>query len=111
MNQDRTVKKALFCMKQEGILPDDPVKVARIEEYLNWIFVIGAEERGKELTAHNKKKLIMENRNHEKIRDFDSVIEAARKLKIGVTGIYSAIERGSRTKKGYYFRYADEDTL
>ncbi len=101
MERERTVNKLLLNIKKFHV----PLQTA-----LNQAYMAGYDARGKELTAHNKKRIIQFNSKMIRIAEYDSVIEAAKQNKVGVQGLYSAIYRKSRTKKGYYWRYADDKT-
>jgi hypothetical protein len=105
VDRDRAIKKALFWMKQEDII--NPNMQDRAEEYLREVYGAGCCSEIRNLLAHHKKKVEKVSKKGDVVVSYPSVREAARQEKVGDTGIYSAIERGSLTKQGYYWRYAD----
>ena len=88
-------------------VPSLPQSLADIiENRLGLMWQVGWDHRGTELTAHNKKPVRLLDHNGLLVETFPSVVDAAKATGFGVTGIYSAIERGSRTKDGHYWEYA-----
>jgi hypothetical protein len=105
MEQDKAVKKMMLDIKLEELIPPKyyPFIAPRFEQ----MWLVGWEHCRKELTAHNKKRVARFDTSGKRIGEYESVIEAAHKTKSGVTGLYSALLRGTKTKKGYYWRYLD----
>jgi len=110
MEREKVINRIIRDMRQFGLIGRDRAGEERTDEvmvFLNALWVAGYEYRGRKLTAHNNKKVIRFNSKGDKICEYNSVVEASIELNVGVTGLYSAILRGSRTRKGYYFRYAE----
>ena len=80
------------------------------EFYLQMAYTIAWENRGKELTAHNKRKIIQYNRSGDIVGRHNSINEAAKTLKLNrdvIDGSLSGRTKFTR-KGGYYFKYADD---
>ena len=77
------------------------------EFYLQMAYTIAWENRGRELTAHHKRKIIQYNRSGDIIGKFNSIKEAARKLKLNRDVIDNSLSGRTEftRKEGYYFRY------
>lgn len=83
-----------------------------IPEALNLAYGAGYDARKKDYNQSQEKKVVMENRQHKKMRDFDSMSEARRVVGMSKTGMINAIKNKLLTRKGYYFRYEnDADAL
>ncbi len=82
-----------------------------VTEALNMAYGAGYDAREKDYNQSQEKKVIMENSQHKKLRDFDSMAEARRVVGMSKSGMIDAIKKKHLTRKGYYFRYEeDEDT-
>lgn len=113
MDKERVINKITRDMRMSGLIAlnnEGEERVAEVKFFMDLVWVAAQEGKTRELCAHNEKKVVLIDLDGKAIEEFDSAEKASRKLKIGVQGIYSAIMRRSRTKKGYYFRYADADT-
>ena len=108
MDQGRTVNKVLRDMKAFEIIPEDKAGEARI--FLNQIWVAAWEQRTKELSAHHNKKVIQYNRRDQEIARFNTIAEAARANKCSRDVVDDSVTgRIKISRKGYYFRYADDE--
>lgn len=97
---------AIKLMLEEDIMlnPLIPVEACPdIAKALERIWRVAAESTIRNLVAHNKKPIRMLDSKKNLVAVFPSAAEAAKETGRGVTGIYSAMDRGSRTKDGYYF--------
>ncbi len=108
MEREICINRVLRDMRLLGIIPEDNIGDARI--YANAIWVASYEERTRELLAHNKKKVVQYNRGDQEIATFSSIAEAARANKCSRDVVDDSITgRVEISRKGYYFRYAEED--
>jgi hypothetical protein len=98
MDQDLLVNKLLLNIREFDV----SVKTALEQAYAG-----GYDARGVELSAHHKKEVIQFNKEGVEIAKFNRVTEAAKKIRCRVAGLYSSIQRGTVTKKGYTWKYAD----
>lgn len=105
MEQDKVVNRVLRDLKLQGLISEDANGEVKI--YLNAIWVASLEERTRELSAHNEKRVIQYNEEGVKIAEYGSIAEASKKTKYGITGLYSAVLRGTLTKKGHIWKYAE----
>jgi hypothetical protein len=80
-------------------------------EALTMAYGAGYDARKKDYNQSQEKKVIMENRQHKKLRDFDSMAEAYRVVGMSKSGMINAIKNKLLTRKGYYFRYEDESSM
>jgi hypothetical protein len=105
MERSKAVEAMMRDIRDQ--VPSLPQSLAAIlENRFDLMWQVGYDHRGAELTAHNKKPVRLLDHNGLLIETFPSVVDAAKATGYGATGIYSAIERRSRTKDGYYWEYA-----
>jgi len=111
MRNSVAIKKIRSEMFERGIIAED-VNPAVVDFYLDMISTISWENRGRELTAHNKKKIAKYNRQDKLIQKYDSITEAARLCKLNRDVIDDSLSgRTQYTRKGgYYFRYINNGT-
>lgn len=107
MDQTAVVNSALNDLKKTKII------LEKDEHYvfliLSGVYAAAWESRGKELVAHNKKKVFQYNRDDELIGIYNSVVEAAKANGCSRDVIDDSIHgRVALSRKGYYFRYADK---
>ena len=102
MDKDTVINKIELQIREFGMT---------IPEALNLAYGAGYDARKKDYNQSQEKKVIMENREHKKLRDFDSMSEARRVTGMSKSGMINAIKNKLLTRKGYYFRYADENSL
>lgn len=103
MLQNKVISSVIRDLKAARfILPEDS---GYVKEFLNQVWVEGWEEGRKNLLAHNKKRIGQYNLQWKLLHSYASATEAAKNTGHKVTGIYSAIKRGSRTKQGWYWKY------
>lgn len=107
MDLDSIVNRVVRDMKMAGLISDDYTEDVKI--YIRAAYTAGWEERSSELTAHNKKKVYQFNSEGQQIGEYDSIAEASKKTKLGIAGLYSAVLRGTLTKKGHYWQYAEDE--
>lgn len=101
MDKDTLIKNLALNVREFGV----PVLTA-----LDQAFVAGYETGRKELTAHNTRKVIQYNMKGESIATFYSIASAAKANKYSRDVIDDSVSgRTSFTKKGYYFRYAENE--
>lgn len=105
MDQEKAVNKAMFWLKELDLITVEQRDLIR--NYLNWLYVMGWEERGWTLTAHNKKRVVQYNRKGKVLAEFESIEEASSKTGLNTAGLYSAVLRGTVTKKGHIWKYAE----
>ena len=109
MEREVVVSKVLRDMKMLEIISEEKSGESRI--FLNAIYVAAQEQKTKELLAHNKRKVLQYDRAGQLIGTFDSIIEAAAENECNRDVIDDSIsQRANFTRKGHYFRYADENT-
>ena len=102
---------AVTLMLEKEIMPNPLIPIEAcpaIAKALERMWQVAEEATIKRLAAHNKKPVRMLDSNRNLIATFPSAAEAAKKTGRGVTGIYSAIDRKSLTKDGYYFERVEQ---
>jgi hypothetical protein len=104
VDKDRTVSKALRDMTMFGLISEE--SSGEVRKFIEAVYVAGWEERGNNLTAHHEKKVIEYDQFDKPIAEYKSVADAAKKKKCSPQGIYSAIDRKSKTKLGHTWKYA-----
>lgn len=97
-------------MKMFDIICEDKIGEARI--FLNALTVAVYEQRTKELVAHNKKRVIQYNREDQEIARLSTIEEASRANKCSRDVIDDSVTgRVKISRRGYYFRYAENENL
>ena len=109
MEQDKVVNRVLRDLIALGLVSEDSSGEVKI--YLNAIWVASLEERTRELSAHHEKRVIQYNAGWGKIAEYRSIAEASKRTKLGVMGLYSAVLKGTLTRKGHYWKYAENENL
>ena len=66
---------------------------------------------GFEDQVSQQKIVIEENRQHKRMREFCSMSDARKAMGMSKSGMINAIKNRLLTRKGYYFRYANESPL
>ena len=108
MEKEVLIKRVLRDMKLFGIIYEEDFDDA--EFFMNAIYVAAQEHKTKELLAHNKRKVLQYNRENRLIGTFESITEAAAENKCNRDVIDDSISgRAHFTRRGHYFRYADEE--
>jgi hypothetical protein len=108
MEREVVINRVLRDMKMQEILSEENEPFAI--QFLNAVYVAAWEARGKELLAHNKKKVIQYNRENIVIGEFDSILEAAELNECNRDVIDDSISgRANFTRRGHYFRYAENE--
>jgi hypothetical protein len=107
MDQYRAVSKVLRDLIQFGLIKEDDRGQARL--HLDRLYTAGYDEGRKEIHVNHTKKVIRCDKNGEELETYNTVIDAARKIKCGASGIYSAISRKTMTKNGYRWKYKEEE--
>ena len=102
MDKDTVINKIELQIREFGMT---------IPEALNLAYGAGYDARKKDYNQSQEKKVIMENREHKKLREFDSMSDAYKIVGMSKSGMISAIKNKLLTRKGYYFRYADENSM
>lgn len=103
MEQNTAVKKMMLSIKLEEHLPEEYYPYVR--ERFFQMYAAGWDHSRQELLAHNKKRVGQFNSKGMLLNDFNSVVEAARKTGFKVTGIYSALQRQTKSRQGWYWKY------
>ena len=111
MRNSVAIKKIRSEMIERGIIAED-INPAIVDFYLDMISTISWENRGRELTAHNKKRVAKYDRQGKLIQKYDSIKDAARLNKLSRDVIDSSVSgRTQFTRKGgYYFKYIEDGT-
>ena len=112
MDKDTTVNRVLRDMNMQGLITTDVYGNVRSGEariLLNALYVAAWEQRGKELLAHNNRKVLQYNREGVKVGEFNSIKEAAKATNLNRDVIDRSISgRNKYTREQrYYFRYAE----
>lgn len=117
MDQERAVNKIVRDMRMCGLITLNQFREERVEEvkfFVTMAFVAGFDLRRTEINkGNNNRRIAYYAKNGKKIKEYPSIAEASRKLKIGrgtIDDILYGKTKGRRNT-GNYFRYADEDTL
>lgn len=112
MRNSVAIKKVRNEMIERGIITEG-TNPAVVDFYLDMISTISWKNRGRELTAHHKKKVAKYSRQGSLIQKYDSITEAARLSKLNRDVIDDSLSgRTQYTRKGgYYFRYIEDGTL
>lgn len=105
MNQESSVKMMIRQIKLDNQIPDEYIGFVR--GYLKFSFVMGWDERGKNLAGHNLRKVV-KYRKDEPEQKYNSVKEARVKNKYSQKIIQKALRTGEPTYKGDIFKYENE---
>jgi predicted NUDIX family phosphoesterase len=106
MLQKIAINRTVRDLKMFGLINEEGTEDVKF--HLNLLWIVAWEQRGRELTAHNKRKIIQYNKENKEIERYNSIDEAAKILKYNRDVIDDSIsERTKFTKKGYYFKYAN----
>ena len=99
-------------MKQQGLITLDEcgdVRSAEARFFLNLLYTVAWESRKKDYNQSQEKMVIREDRQHRKLGEFYSMSDARKAMGMSKSGMINAIKNRLLTRKGYYFRYADEN--
>ena len=112
MDQERTVNKVCRDMKMCNLIPMNEtgeLRESEVKFFLSIAFTAGFDHKNK---ANNcQKRVIQESREHKKLQEYPSMNIARKAVGMSKAGMINAIKNKLLTRKGYYFRYAeDEDT-
>ncbi len=99
MDKDLTVGKLKLNIEKYHIT---------LRQALEYAWTAGYDQRGKELTAHNKKKIVKYSDKGTVLNTYDSIKEAMKDNKCSWDMIYDSVTgKIKRTRKNKnYFRYA-----
>lgn len=108
MEKYLVVNRVLRDMKQAGILLEVDSEIAR--PFLNLLWTAGYDYYRYYEINHNRKKIIYYDKQGKVLALYPSIIDAARKLKIGRGTIDDILYRKTKGRRntGNYFRYSDE---
>lgn len=106
MESDVAVNKVLRDLKATGLI--DPNYSGEVRPFLEQLWVAGWEKRGKDLVAHNKKKVAQYNNEGRLLNTFESVMSAVKITGHGKDAIYNSIWHEKTTRKGYRWAYVNE---
>ena len=104
MEQELVVNKVLRDLKRFELIKEDDEGQVRV--HLTRLAVACWEEG---INSYHKKKVIQYSKYKVKIQGFNSVEEAARKTEEKDKTIYEAIRTGYTTRKGYKWKYAENE--
>lgn len=107
MEQHHVVNKAFLTLKMAGLV--NPIYADEIKTILNQVWVAGWENRGKQLTAHNKKQVAQYNSDNNLISTYDSVKQASKVTKYKTGVIYESIWYNRMTRAKHYWRYINNE--
>jgi hypothetical protein len=106
MEKDIAVNKALMSMQMKGLIFEDAV--GEIRQFLGQVYMVGWEQRNRELSAHHNKKVIQYDKNGNEVARFNKISEAAMANKCSRDVIDDSVTRRIKiSRKGYYFRYVE----
>lgn len=109
MDKETCINLVLRDMKLAGFVVEGKDEHVRFHLHLVW--TAGYEFFKNNEITHNRKKIEYFNKKGVKIGEYDSIADAAKKLKIGrgtVDDILYGKTKGRRNT-GNYFRYADKE--
>ncbi|MDX9913927.1 MAG: hypothetical protein RBS77_05090 [Candidatus Moranbacteria bacterium] len=109
MDRDRAINKVLRDLKMGGWVHEDDA--GHVRYFLNALFVAGMEEQRHLQGMNNncQKRVVVLNRHKEKIDECSSVLEASQKYKLFETSVTRLLTNKKLSRKGYYFKYADDE--
>jgi hypothetical protein len=109
MNQDEIVNSALRELRFKNIIKDEDSSQTQL--ILQGVWTAGWEYHKKQCNLDRQgtaRKISYYGNNDEKLRDFDSIEEAANKLEIPRKTIYNTLSgKFKRMRNSHYFRYAE----
>jgi len=107
VDKDSVINKVLRDMKQDGVVCDDGIGVARI--HLT-ILYNAAYERGTTHYGHsNSKKIVQYDKYGDKIDEFDNQLVASKIVGYTDRAISRALKTGRPTRAGHIWKYADDE--
>ena len=110
MDQERSVNKVLRDMKLFDLISKDitgEVRAGEARVFLDALWVAGYEHKTKVNAC--EKRVIQEDRDHKIIQEHPSMVVARRIVGMSKQGMINAIKNKLLTRKGYYFRYAEDE--
>lgn len=112
MIQEVIINKILRDLKQFELIPKDitgeflPNELYR--PFFNALFVAGWEEGKRSLGIAQEIKIEQCDRQGKKIKEFDSILKAAKKVKCSDRLINRALKSGKPSRAGHIWRYVKE---
>jgi len=98
-------------MRQFGLISKDETGEERTGEvrfFLNALWVAAHEHKTK--VNNCEKEVIQETRDHKPMATYPSMRIAREKTGMSKSGMINAIKNKLLTRKGYYFRYAKDES-
>lgn len=109
MNQEITIIRILRDLKFLDLIVKDItgefLPDGEYKPFLNAIYTAGYEEGRRSLGIAQERKIEQFNRQGEKIKEFDSILKAAKKVKCSDRLISRALKSGKPTRSGYIWKY------
>ena len=116
MEKEVAIKKAKLWMKEQALIlkvfyDGDTIPMITMEtaeKYFGWMYGIGYDARVKDYNQSQEKAVIQINMERKIVDRFDSMSDARKVIGMSKTGMIRAIKTGAPTRKGYYFKYAED---
>ena len=105
MDQEVAVNRVLRDLKMLGLISEE--SNGEVKVFLNALVVVGIEIRSKEISKGTWKKVFQFDSKGNKIGEYVSAMEAARKTKSDRKVIERHSKTGKITRKGHYWSYTD----
>jgi hypothetical protein len=100
MDKERVIKKLLLNIAEFNM---------SVTEALILAYGAGYDERKKDYNQSQEKVVIQEDVHHKNPVRYDSMSDARKAMGMSKTGMISAIKNNLLTRKGYYFRYENDN--
>jgi hypothetical protein len=107
MDQDKVVNKIMYWILVDGII--QPEHQNKVRGYLDQVYAAGYDCRTHELSAKRFRKVIQYDKKGNSVAQFDSIKSAALANKVSRCTVDDSVTgKVPLTRKGFYFRYADD---
>lgn len=111
MDREIIINRVLRDMKQFELIAKDVVGDIREGEarfFLNVLYTAAWESRKKDYNISQERPVIQEDRDHKFLKMYPSMVIARNVVGMSKTGMIDAIKYKKLTRKGYYFKYAED---
>ena len=106
MDEEITVNRIVRDLKMQGLICEDCTE--EVKFHIRLAYIAGWEEAHFDKYNAEEKEVFQYDRMGNLITSYPSVTKAAKTLKCTRDGMYKAIKKGTPTKKGYIWKYADK---
>ena len=100
MERDLTVGKLKLNVEEFHI---------NLRTALEYAYAAGYDAGTRRITANFKKRIGLYHKQNGKVGEYESGAEASRRTKTPLSSIRNAINRGSVSRSGHYWKYEDNE--